>query len=607
MDIYVVSLLHFNLQYVAGGLEGYLEDWPADEQSVEDQIIVESFEPVLDMLLAHPTWAMDLELQGYMVDVIADRHPGVLDKLQTLTASGQVELVSFHWSDQLWTAFPWRDQQWSLELTAQSFQDNGLPLARVVFTQEGQFGEGMLEHMPDYGYDIALLPRNLGSYMWGQSADQTLYDFDGVTVIPTNSLTSADGSYQVQWSFVDDGELLATGGIDPYFGPLFVTNLDAIADFEADMQAREDAGAHISTVSAYVDAVHDRGTVPFPGIIDGSWQPSGSDNMYRWLGGGGLFADDEADSAVRVVQHDAGWTLAAAELLEPDAPELPDAWRQLLLAEVSDASGWNPISNEVQYGFEHAAAALDAITTVVERACADRGAISSLAVDLASGDVLVDDAPDEPAWQETSAPAGVSPQVGEDRAATVTWYQDPATPDVLRLDVSFDYYDATPELTLAWDAAVYGTVPALTSRVQEVSAADVGDDGIGLALPLGLARLAEGLWLVEDHRYQHLAGVFSRADGSLRFIDETAPVDAHTWSFRLVEGDADRALAVAQALNEDPVVTLSCPAAGTDTGGMDTGSTATTGGGCGCATGSRGGLAGVFGALLALVAVGRRR
>jgi len=603
VDIYVVSLLHFNLQYCAGGLEGILTGWPADEQSVEDQIIVESFDPVLDMLLAHPSWAMDLELQAYMIEVIAARHPDVLAKLQTLTADGQVELVSFHWSDQLWTAFPWRDQQQSLELTRQVFADNGLPLSRVVFTQEGQFGEGMLDRMPEYGYDIAILPRNLASYMWGSSADQTLYDYDGVSVIPTNSLSSGDGSYQVQWSYVDDGELLATGGIDPYFGSLFVTNDQAIADFAADLQAREDAGAHISTVSAYVDAVKDRGSVPFPGIMDGSWQPDGSNNMWRWLGGAGLFGSDEQDNAVRTLQVTTGFQVAAAQVLAPEDEGVSRAWRELLLAEVSDASGWNPVINEINYGLDHAAAASQAATEVATAACADRGAERSLSVDLATGTVSVDQPPAPPDWQEASAPGGLTVTSGADRPATLRWQSNPAQPDLLRLDASFERVDAPDELSLPWDAQVYATVPALTDRVQTIPASEVGADDVGLALPLGLVRLSEGLWLVEDTTQVHLAGLFSRAEGSLRFHDDTAPIDAHTWSFRIVQGDQARALQVAQALNEDPVVTFACPAAsGDDTGGGYQGGT-----GCGCASGGSRSALGLAGLLGLLAALGARR
>src|SRR5262245_11722034 len=93
---FALSMLHFNVQYVAGGLVGFLAlPNPATDlnaEQVEDAIVRESFEPVLDLFLAHPTWGVDIELQGYMLDVLAARHPKVLDKLRTLAVTGQIEV-----------------------------------------------------------------------------------------------------------------------------------------------------------------------------------------------------------------------------------------------------------------------------------------------------------------------------------------------------------------------------------------------------------------------------------------------------------------------------------------------------------------------------------
>src|SRR4051794_30443475 len=55
-----LAMMHFNIQYVAGGMVGF---WPnpdpvldQTQEANEDQIITESFEPVLDLFLAHPKW-----------------------------------------------------------------------------------------------------------------------------------------------------------------------------------------------------------------------------------------------------------------------------------------------------------------------------------------------------------------------------------------------------------------------------------------------------------------------------------------------------------------------------------------------------------------------
>ncbi|MCK7482831.1 MAG: hypothetical protein M0C28_41205 [Candidatus Moduliflexus flocculans] len=67
-----LSMFHFNVQYVPGGTTGFLGDDPnpafaLDDEQVQD-IITESFEPVLDLFLAHPDWKVTLEMQGLMVE-----------------------------------------------------------------------------------------------------------------------------------------------------------------------------------------------------------------------------------------------------------------------------------------------------------------------------------------------------------------------------------------------------------------------------------------------------------------------------------------------------------------------------------------------------------
>jgi hypothetical protein len=56
------------------------------------------------------------------------------------------------------------EQQVSLELTGAVFEAEGLPLADVVCTQEGQFGPGLLERMPEAGCAIAVIPHSLAGY-----------------------------------------------------------------------------------------------------------------------------------------------------------------------------------------------------------------------------------------------------------------------------------------------------------------------------------------------------------------------------------------------------------------------------------------------------------
>src|SRR4051794_33925041 len=87
-DKYALGMFHFNIQYVAGGMVGYYAvanpEIDLDAEQIEDTIVTESFAPVLELYQKHPTWGVNLEMQAYMLDVLAARHPAVLDLLRTL-------------------------------------------------------------------------------------------------------------------------------------------------------------------------------------------------------------------------------------------------------------------------------------------------------------------------------------------------------------------------------------------------------------------------------------------------------------------------------------------------------------------------------------------
>jgi MYXO-CTERM domain-containing protein len=557
MDLYVVALLHFNLQYVAGGMEGTFEDWPCDEISIEDQIIEESFEPILDLMAQHPDWAIDIELQGYMVEVLAERHPLVLDKLHALAHGGQVELVSWHYSAQLWTAYPWLDQQRSIELTQSIFAQHDLPLSGVVFSQEGQFSQGQLERMPEYGYDVACLPHNLGELFWGADPDESLFRYRDVRVIPTRGVTGLDGSYQVHWSFMDDGELLATDDSNPYMGPYFLHDPAAVEAWANRIESYVDIGAHIVSIGDYVEAIADRASVPLPPVLDGTWQPADTGNLELWMGGPGLWSATEDDNLVLTGNVQARQAVAATELAvagDPQAEALVEqAWREALLGQVSDATGWNPYHTEVSYAFEHAGNAVALAEEALALACETQQA-SGVRVDLHQGEVHWDP---EPIAEPIPGQILVEPTLCG-RAGELDWLD---SEQGQRLVIEFPAADEAPCVAFPWDARVYATIPALmVDELVEVDALLYGEEGMGLPLPSGLVRLEEGLWLVKDTRTVHLAAVFEHSEGRIVFEDRTANEDDDLrWEFLVLEGDEEAAIELARRTNLEPTVELDCP------------------------------------------------
>jgi hypothetical protein len=588
MPSYVLHLLHFNLQYCAGGLDGLYDDWPTDTESLENQIIDESFAPVLDVLDAHPEWTFDIELQAYMIEVLAARRPEVLGHLRDLTDAGQVELISVHYSDQLWTAYPWRDEEVSLALTRSVFEANDLPLSDVVWTQEGQFGQGMLERMPGGGYAIAVMPHNLAGYIWGSDARAPLYSYAAATgdvqvVLGGDDHTS--DRFSVEWYFLDDGELYTTGNLDPYLGPAFLYNAEATQRRVADLEAAERDGARIIGVHDYVAAIAEViAAEPLPPVIDGTWQPDDTRNLYRWMGGSGLWDETEQDDAVLTSNTRARHIVEAAEVAGGDPELLERAWRELLLAEVSDATGWNPYSTEVQYALDHATASI----ALAERSLPAQGVCDEadrFHVDLLSGSVASGPAP---GLVTMDSPPPIDVVSGTDRPAIGEWglaRQTSASVQVYGVTFTFPPGEDAIALSFPWDGEQVVTIPALLESPVTLSASDVAKDTFALPLPSGLLRLSDGVWLVQETSVTHLAAVLSKSGGTVQFKDETNS-GAAIWRYRVVISESDEdaeqaAVALALALNLKPKVTLPCPVA------TDPPPEAVADPGCSCNNGSR--------------------
>ena len=257
---YALGVFHFNIQYVAGGMVGFSPLPSAgldlDAETIEDLIVTQSFSPVLDLYEKHPTWGVDIELQGYFLDVLAARHPKVLEQLRKLTNSGQIDVVSFHYSDQLFIGYPEEDWLRSQALTAATFAKHDVRLSRTVFCQEGQAGEAMAQRMAEAGYRNMVWPKNLWSFQHGDFDAQPLYAFGDVLLIAgAKGVSYQSGSLDlgVSWTYLDDGELMATGDLNPYLPDVFKIKPEAVKKYEDGLAALESQGYEILTVDEYVD------------------------------------------------------------------------------------------------------------------------------------------------------------------------------------------------------------------------------------------------------------------------------------------------------------------------------------------------------------------
>lgn len=559
---FALGMFHFNVQYVAGGMVGYYAvPNPAidlDAEQIEDVIVTESFAPVLELYQKHPTWGVDIEMQGYLLDVLAARHPGTLDLLRSLAKSGQIEVLSFHYSDQFFVAHPRDDWDRSQALTAATFAKYDIPLGTSVFCQEGQSGEAMAREMKDRGYRTMIWPKNLWIYQHGEFNPDPVYKFGDIDLVVGAKgvdWTSGADHVRADWTFFDDGELLATGGYNPYFPDLFKRDDAALADYEAKLAALEADGYSITTVAKYAAKVKPLFTpVDPPPLIDGTWQPNSTDGVSRWLGAGGLWGINERDNDVRTAAAIAHREIIAAETIAAEADldaasAVADAWRLLALGEVSDATGINPFRGEVEYGLAHITEATRVARDVIRDAKA-KLSLATVAIDPAAGSVIEGGA-DELRGAEIDAPLAISIDAGE-RAVEQRWER--VTSHVTRVALTFAAGDdrnlrvtfpGTLDDDLVTTRALDDTAPVAYAR-----SAFTFDD-IYLPLPIGMVGRGGGSFVIEDQAYVHVAAGVARDRGDVTFADGTAPAgEAATWVFYVIDGTPEDAVTLARAINE---------------------------------------------------------
>ncbi|MBZ0270716.1 hypothetical protein K8I61_01670 [bacterium] len=572
---FATAVFHFNVQYVAGGLDGFLPldlheifpGWELDHDEIEDEIILESFEPVLDLYLRHPGWGVDLEMQAYFLDVLAERHPIVLNKLRALAERGQASVVSFHYSDQLFIGYPAPAWEASADLTRETFEKHGIPLSTTVFCQEGQAGTGMAERMLEYGYETLVWPKNLWIYQHGEFDAHPYYDLDGIdVVVGAKGVNYNAGELRLEWTFLGDGELLATCDLDPYFPPIFNHYPKCVEEYETTLENLEADGWDIATVKEYVDAARDLGIQPEtpPDLFDGTWQPSSTNGVWRWLGGAGLWRAHERDNHVRTLceiayrELRAAQTAAGAAGLDAD-DEIRELWRLLSLAMVTDGTGINPYQGEVGYAISRAAEVARRARRLIVRAKDALGydpddlvSINTVNETVMAEDLVPPDPPVEPA-----GPFDVE-ITSQQREATGEWrliaFGDPK---IWRFDVhAADNDGRSLRVIFPGDADEVIFTPALTDEEPVVyERSQFVYEDWPMALANGLINLSDGVFLVKDMALVHIAAFVKPDSGNVRFRDDTlTPNSAFTWRFYVIEGELDQALAFANALNVNPTL-----------------------------------------------------
>jgi len=555
----ILSLYHFNIQFVAGAVHTY------------DEIIFESFEPFLDLYLAHPKWKCDLELQGYFLEYLKEHYPHIIDKLRLLINRGQIELVSAHYSDQIWLAYPRYDMVKSVTINDSLLSELNIKRSSVFFTQENFFGEGAFSFMKEYGFKIATITKDYYEYLHGEEKLYPYYEYNDIIVLiatPPRRRRPIVNEYEdVKWTWVwyGDGEPLLTGR-SPMFSKSLTYREDLRLQFEQIIEDLEKHGFTMYTISEYVDMLKKQGLAPvrLSRIVDGSWNMRVSLGVFMWMG---VYMNPyERDCEARSLTFKSRKYLLACETLlnyarnqglniDKESFLIREGWKHQLRAEASDSTGWFPALVEAFYSDIEAKAALAHARYVITLLKKKLGFKGKLTVNTFTGEISSKSLEEKRNISKAHPPIPL--QVIGASSYELECYR--VERDQYTIDLRF-----TPELMVSFVGVIFpllsdeiGYSPALEEdRLVYINLNDFKFERISLPLPNGLISLNKDTFIIKHNEYMHVAFSIDKSLRGCGFILRTPPQRSFSWKLTIFKGSEKEALELAKRINVFPTVTI---------------------------------------------------
>jgi hypothetical protein len=557
---YGLSLFHWNIQYVLGSTE------------TEDALVKQSFEPIVDLYLAHPGWKVTFEMQGYMIEVLAERHPRVLEKLQALAANHQLELISCHYSDQFVLAYPRADLEKSLTLNDSVFAAHGLSLSPVIFLQEAQTGEGIMKVLGEHGRTIAAVTGGWDEFR--RNPESSYYEQGGTTVVMAG--------HGAPWLFLGDAELAAVNkGTNPYtfyvgqyigLSWWYKKSAKTLQKLSDRISSFEQGGGKTAFIADYVSDLEKAGIPKLPtGPILDKMRGNFTNNVWLWMGDNrDQFAEDDervvsgnyrARNYLLAAETAVAWAKARGLPLRSDADSrLAAAWRTQLLGEGSDSTGLGfPLSIEVNFSIRAAETVVHAAQEILGEVKKANGT-EKISVDTKTGNVT---AAVLNLDVGTVVPEGPLPLIKEGGMSysKATWRKfnenkyevevawTPALP--ASLSYTLDHVKIGFPST---DANVTYSPALLEAEIRSYPLTDFAFEGIYLPLSNGLIGLGDGWYVIKHAIQNHVAARVDRPGHRITFETRNPTMRMHRWRFTLLRGTPEDALRAADEINVHPKI-----------------------------------------------------
>jgi hypothetical protein len=563
-DKYAIGLFHFNLQYVAG------------DYKIERRIIRESLYPVLQFFDSHPRYRSDIEIQGYGIEVLAQEHPDVLALLKKLVLRGQIELVIAHYSDQLFIGYPALDLQRSIQLSDETLARYGLERSRVFFGQEFQYSPALATTLKGK-YDVIATSSDPNSWYQGETEPLVNVGYGGDTIhalIGGGRKELAGMEWRI--AFLDDGEEFNTKDYNSDFFRLPAQEKGNMDKYQKLLQD----GYRFVTITELVERIKkDPGySVPvYPFIPEGTWHMKVC-GPFMWMGR--QRSGVETDGITRALSYQARGEVLRAEALIRYAGQqgrdvaglkklLQEAWKHLLLSEVSDSSGWDPWLVEVQYTDNEVATTRKLLKDILEqlwKMLAGTGA--GWIVDTGTGLVLpIETATVTDGKTDTGLPIETTDRKMGDQvlvpaalpinfsvsAQSYTVQTGRINDSLYRMDIEC-LRPADGAVEIAFETATDGLEysPSCGEEVGVVLPS-VWKHDPAFALTNGFIYLGNGYSLIKDCTVEHLAATWKVRERKLVFREELKEGNGSMrMRFYVRKGSAEAGLRFANRLNPFP-------------------------------------------------------
>ncbi len=571
---------------LAVGLFHFNPHWNLDVRSAHRHCS-EALWPLLKSLMVHRTWRLTIEMSGSGLEFVKQSYPEYFRLLSGLVDDGRVELISSLYTPSIWVAFPRRDLIRSIEINKRCIASLGLPWSRTFFAQEAFFGAGV-STLREY-FDTAICKDDFLTHYLELDLSHPVFTLNGMQVV----VASGHLLNELAASFRRDPELLRHHGLfeshadflrsardsgdvpnasagrgqaegvrwlwyhcgdGNHFGTMHKPDDLERCYFdptwkklcERQMQAYEDSGYELATVRELIAALDPSVDRELPPIVEGAWNPRQAEGLLRWMGHNSSPWEDDcavltaiARARARLVAAErALHSVSARAALHLDSI-LHDAWVALLHAQISDALGWWAGPQAVQSSLQNSERALIAANRIVAEV---------ISKSRQYGD---DD-------ENANAPANSAPGrdvkvlplpelFGADGSGSFSTMAS----GLHVYDCKFTAVHPYCGLRLPFDRPAIVYCPSgLEERPARIPVCVFRQDDITLPLANGLLEVGEGMFLIKDTSYVHVAAHINLRSRFLEFAVRGSKLKKpYTWRFYFFVGDLGEAVAAANRLN----------------------------------------------------------